>query len=204
MKISFDFDNTLADNSKLYKLLYDTCKVKKKYPTDYNFKDDNKEVQDTFKGILSSNIQTKQLYCNRSYVKLFSYTKKILKSLLNDGHELYVISSRICTEYNHSFIYDTLSYIKKENIILTKNKANTIKEFGIDIHIDDWIPFVDDVIFQTELVLISNKTTPYNYCLKENNDLFYKYKNIKTWFKNFIKKDMYLLGAFDNIMGDEK
>lgn len=143
MRIGIDIDDVITDTSgtmSKYILKYD--KDKKIVP--YLVEIMRGEIPDIAKQFLEDNA-----------LKIFSSANVkdnaqiIISKLLNDGNEIYIITSRGEKNYKGSKKL-TLDFLKNNNIKYTKlilncfEKAKICKENNIDILIDDSVKYCED------------------------------------------------------------
>lgn len=164
MRIGIDVDDTLVNSSKSFE------NIKKKYNLDFKktFKDKwtTKEKNYIFNNYL------KEILIN---VELNKYAKEIIDELVNDGHELFIITAR-SNRYCDDIETETINLVKKNNIKINKfyfgkrKKSDIAKKLNLDLMIDDSLYVYENMKKENiDCILFGNKIKNWNDVMKYIN-----------------------------------
>lgn len=165
MKIGIDIDDVITDTSDtIYKYILKN--------------DTNQEIIPYLVEIMRGEIpEFAKDFIDKNTLKIFSTVKvkenaqNIIKKLLNDGNDIYIITSRGEQHYKESKKL-TLNYLKNNNIEYKKiffdsfEKTKICKENNIDILVDDSVKYCEEFKKQDGIAIVF--TSKVNEHIKTN------------------------------------
>ena len=188
MNIGFDIDGVLTDYliECLTKYTYENNLPEMNNPTAYETRKYD-DMENLFK-IYTENFVWE--YAKHGKPRLFA--SEIIKKLKNDGHKIYIITSRRPTVYNTSNSKKMQKIIKKwlkkykfcyDGLFFEKDKTKKIKELKIDIMVEDSPTTIPTFVKLTHVFCFDNR---YNSNLDYENltrvfsfyDLYNKIKKL--------------------------
>ena len=145
MRIGIDIDDVITDTSS----------AMKKYIDKY---DKNSDIHTYIEEVMRGEMPTQQVkdFFKDNCINIFSQAlpkegvSKIIQQFLNDGNEVFIITSRGEMKFKNSEEL-TLQYLKSNNINYTKilfnsfEKAKICKENNIDVMVDDSVKYCMEI-----------------------------------------------------------
>lgn len=145
MRIGIDIDDVITDTSLSMK----------KYTNKYDI---NGDISNHLEEVMRGEMPTQNIekffeeYSSKIYkeVKVKSNASEVIQRLLDDGNEIYIVTSRGEIKFKGSEKI-TLEYFKLNNINYTKilfnsfEKAKVCKDNSIDLMIDDSVQYCSDI-----------------------------------------------------------
>ena len=167
MNIGIDLDGVVFNMDFLFRRVHESYGIPYNYPTEWSmscYREDVKE--EIFRYFKNPYLMTSLPLLND-----LNDTINYFNVLKSKGHKLFIVSSRYDEVHIESLTLVTElfgNYIE-ENHIVEGSKIPALKYFDIDIMIDD-SPNVIQGCIDNDIVpiMISNKTTPYNYHMQVN------------------------------------
>lgn len=145
MRIGIDIDDVITDtSSKLIEFI--------------NTYDKNNQMKDYLVEILRGEVPTleiQEVIYNNSLeifgkVDVKPNVSKVINGFIDNGHEVFIITSRGNLRYSNSEKF-TIEFLKKHNINYTKilfncfDKAEICKQNDIDVMIDDSVKYCEEI-----------------------------------------------------------
>ena len=188
MIIGIDVDEVLCRTND-----YFLFEFNKKHGTNFKREELTRYDYECFEGYNGEYIfdcLVNHLHENLTFYDIFDDSKKVLKQLKEEGHQLYVITSRwkefrektifwLNNHFGENFFDKILIYNDKYE---KKCKAEVAKEYGVDILIDDAPKFALGAVKNGIYVLLMNH--PWNQDIKNTKNL----KRVYNWLE--IKKEI--------------
>ena len=167
MKIGIDIDDTITSFSEIY------------YAGVQKWCLENGVICSGDQNLLSNNIldymlDTRQIWKEVMFdtalnIECRSNAKEVINKLLNEGHEIYLITAR-SNDLKKDYTEKTLEWLKKKNIKYTDvyfsagNKIEALTKLNIDVMIDDNIQVMDNTLSLNKKGIIMNTMFNGNYC----------------------------------------
>lgn len=188
MRIGIDIDDVITDtSSKLIEFIgtYD----KSSHMSDY--------LVEILRGEIPT-LEIKEAIYNNSLemfekVEVKSNASKVINSLFESGHEVFIITSRGNLRYNNSEKF-TIEFLKKHNINYTKilfncfDKAKICKENDVDVMIDDSVKYCEEI--QEENIKSIVFTSVVNKDIITNVPRVNDWLELEKKLKNIIKENV--------------
>jgi len=172
MNIGIDLDDTLI-NLNVVKLTskemnFDLNRVR-------NFDWEMSEFPNELRNEIYKRFKTPKYMCEEPYINFIPNIKNKLDKLKNDGHKIILITARDKSIRKESKILINKVYPKFDKIHFVsrgQSKLSLFKKEKLNIWIDDHpMNCKRALMLGIKVFLISNKSTPYNYNIKNHKNL---------------------------------
>jgi hypothetical protein len=178
MKIGIDLDGVLFDIQAVEKKICFRNGVDWTPAPDWNYSNYSEGFR---KQIFSGFANPELMVDNITFLHPIEDIKRVMEKFINEGHELYIVSARAgsVAEQTTDFIKGHFSdYIKGIFCGDMKSKIPKLKEFGIEVMIDD-SPKVIEECLENDItpIMISSDSQLYNHYLRDE----------VNWFSDFVK-----------------